>query len=633
MAIGQSPAAAWTDEPGVRNSLPRQAHAKPAPSTTPAQHEDPRIRAFLAAHTIFPSIIFGPEIYEPDLYDVDAIHREARVAFAHLVDQSQVPQREKSGRILLIQGESGTGKSHLLRAFRCHTQEAAHGFATYIQLHTSESNYERYLLRCIVHSLSMPYSRATGDRTGLQQLARGLVQLLDPKLQAVAVRLMQTPNAALPDQCAWIERLCEALQGCNELRHVSANVLRVLLHSLAIQPRTASGILTFLQCEPMTPSDCALLGGVTPLTEGDAAFRMICQLSLIAEVTQQAPMVLMFDQAEPGDVDATERPLAMLDLAYRALQRVLSTAPSVVVVLACLSDMYKVIEDGLTKSALDRMVSNPLPQRLKLNRSEEEVRALVSDRLSWAFAKSRIPISTQISVFPIPEQLLLASTVGLRTRDVLNWCHAYHQRCVAAGRILETGNGGDPSPSVAGKTMTAAWQRVRKTKERDLEDDEDLIKLLRETALSYAEEGNLDCEDKSGANGSAHIKLSRGDTSIALTLAVTNKGYHRGAFGLQLGDLRKAAARTRTPIAIRTSPFPRGKASDAALEALRAHGGEAYVLDTETLQTMLALRALRAETEDDDEQFECWLRETKPLSSLPILKQIFGTTRQTSAGD
>lgn len=70
------------------------------------------------APEVFHSVCHRHQIWKPDPFDVASIHREARELFESLVEKSTTPPGTEAGRILLLLGESGAGKTHLMRAFR-----------------------------------------------------------------------------------------------------------------------------------------------------------------------------------------------------------------------------------------------------------------------------------------------------------------------------------------------------------------------------------------------------------------------------------------------------------------------------------------------------------------------------------
>src|SRR6185436_8481253 len=88
----------------------------------PAGAVDPRALAFCRPDgpEVFSSVAHGSQIHERDPFDVESIHAEAREVFHRLVVRATTPEQHQHhhGRSLLVLGDSGSGKTHLLRAFR-----------------------------------------------------------------------------------------------------------------------------------------------------------------------------------------------------------------------------------------------------------------------------------------------------------------------------------------------------------------------------------------------------------------------------------------------------------------------------------------------------------------------------------
>ncbi len=81
---------------------------------------DPRMAAFLApgCPEVFHSVATPTAIWKADPYDVETIHAEARAAFEHLLNRAGRTPPPPSGAVLVLLGEAGSGKTHLMRAFR-----------------------------------------------------------------------------------------------------------------------------------------------------------------------------------------------------------------------------------------------------------------------------------------------------------------------------------------------------------------------------------------------------------------------------------------------------------------------------------------------------------------------------------
>src|SRR5688572_29995837 len=82
-------------------------------------HSEPRLGAFLQPMTeVFHTVQHQHDLWKEDPFDVRDIHLAARQSFERLILQATTPPGINSGRILLLRGEAGSGKTHLLRSFR-----------------------------------------------------------------------------------------------------------------------------------------------------------------------------------------------------------------------------------------------------------------------------------------------------------------------------------------------------------------------------------------------------------------------------------------------------------------------------------------------------------------------------------
>src|SRR5262249_52159270 len=99
----------------MSETVPRSSERDPSSPDSPA---DPRIAAFCSPEhpEVFHAVAYRNDLWKQDPFDVETIHAEARATFQRLVLRATSPA--PAGRILLLQGEAGSGKTHLMRAFR-----------------------------------------------------------------------------------------------------------------------------------------------------------------------------------------------------------------------------------------------------------------------------------------------------------------------------------------------------------------------------------------------------------------------------------------------------------------------------------------------------------------------------------
>src|ERR1700733_2854612 len=96
--------------------------------------DDARLAAFCDAGgpEVFGAIVHGSMIWTPDPFDVESIHAEARAAFSRLLHRASTPAA--TGKSLLLLGDAGSGKTHLMRAFRNEAHSSGTGYCGYLQM-------------------------------------------------------------------------------------------------------------------------------------------------------------------------------------------------------------------------------------------------------------------------------------------------------------------------------------------------------------------------------------------------------------------------------------------------------------------------------------------------------------------
>ncbi len=156
------------------------------------------------------SITWEDDIWRADPVDVQEVHAKARRKFSDLLDALTA---ENAGpvqaRILLFHGQSGAGKTHLMRALRTEAHRQGRAYFGYAQMTPDVANYADYFLRRLIHSLEKPYDPDDGGESALRRLADHLVA--DAAVLAPA-DLEELREASLDDRrwprssCAWPTR-------------------------------------------------------------------------------------------------------------------------------------------------------------------------------------------------------------------------------------------------------------------------------------------------------------------------------------------------------------------------------------------------------------------------------------------
>jgi energy-coupling factor transporter ATP-binding protein EcfA2 len=608
---------------GLRRTLATTAGARPGPAA------DPRLKAFLATTGVFAGVQQASSMFESDPFDVEKIHPDARTSFEQMVERAINPEQHSGrGRILLVLGESGAGKTHLLRGFRRHVHEYGRGFVAYAQMSSASGDYARYLLHHVIDSLSMPYTGPSGERTGLLELAVGLSRLAAEPLKSKILELAEGNWDTQDNLCDYVNRLVDELLALPVLARFDPDLLRVLLYVLHPDQRTTARAYRYLLCEDMNAYDRQWLGDITPRTREDQPSQMIRDLARLAYLTRQATLVLMIDQAELSGFDAaTAGP--MFQRAINALYSIVSEIPSAIAVVACLKDLYDKVHSQLGRAMIDRLEKDPPFEWLRLNRSYPEIEAIVGRRLSWLYAQAGVAYKPDDPVFPIPAAAL-RNLVNLRTRDVLQWCHQFHTRCATAKQLVDTAELGITSdeelPGDADLDQIAAqWNDASHAPGIEVPDSaEGILVAIAAAAGACADELGLSVVAPPRKNGVLRLQLAGATQRAELAISITNHGYQRGAFGTQLEALREAAGEA-TAVAVRTLEFPKGPACNAAVAKLIKDGGRKAYVDGSALRTIAALQ--RFQPAFPQARVAAWRRRDRPISTLGSMIALFDLER------
>jgi hypothetical protein len=210
-------------------------------SVKAAAPADRRLAAFLdkGCPEIFHSVATPTAIWQADPYDVETIHAEAREAFERLLHRGGGMPSPPSGAILVLLGEAGSGKTHLMRAFRTRAHSQGLGYCGYLQMTTETKSYARYMLTNLIDGLEQPYAPDKLTRTGLARLSTAL-------LEFVPGRTENELNAFRDGDCdpaRLAVDFADRLRATERFRKCDIELLRVMLHLERKEPRVCSRVL------------------------------------------------------------------------------------------------------------------------------------------------------------------------------------------------------------------------------------------------------------------------------------------------------------------------------------------------------------------------------------------------------
>jgi hypothetical protein len=569
---------------------------------------------------IFHSVATPTAIWQADPYDVDTIHPEARAAFEHLLHRGGRTPPPPSGAVLVLLGEAGSGKTHLMRAFRTRAHSQGLGFSGYLQMTTETNSYARYMLTNVIDGLEQPYAPENPTRTGLARMSTALLEFV-PRLSGRdrdAFCDGEGDTTRLTDDFA--DRLHATERFCN----CDIELLRVMLHLERKEPQVRSRVLMWLRCQEMRPQDREWIGGAVPRADGADPLRMLQQLAQLTDAHDGVPLVLLIDQLE--DMANQSAPVERFLKVIDAITAFTDNVRNAVVVLACLEDYFKSNAEKLTKAKHDRLMRDPEPVRLLGNRTLDEIREMTARRLAYLYDTADIQVDPTNALYPFRDEHL-APLNGMRTRDALDFLRRHHQRCIAAGRWEEIGLPPAPPPSpLPASDLDALWNDFRSAFQATVPDEEDdlarvLAGAIRATSAELPNDCHFGCAQPDGRY--LEVEVHGAENSVGkLLVAVCNKNAKGGGLGRQLVDVEKRIG--DFPVAlVRTTDFPTSKASEVVKQIARMlkRDGRRVVVADADWRRMLAFEAF-CQQHTTRPDFAAWQKAARPLSELDSLQKI-----------
>jgi AAA ATPase-like protein len=576
------------------------------------------------APEVFHSVVHRHDLWKEDPFDVEAIHAEARQAFERLVLRAIDPPGTTGGRILLLLGESGSGKTHLLRAFRNSVHQRGLAFAGYLQMTSGTASYGRYLLRNLIESLDQPYSAAGGPTSGLSRLSAALCQSLPDRVRLGGDELplgdALSQEGASPERVTdLVRRAAEAIVRLPSHQGIDIDLISAFLYLRTESPLLRNLVLKYLRGEDLSSTQRSQLGGMAPRVLDDDPLHLVEQLGRLMWAAARSVLVLFLDQLE--DIYVLEDGRARFQRAMAAVRAVADGVPSSVTVISGLKDYYEELRGDLSRSLLDRIENDPEPIELKSARTRDEVRLILERRLRLLYQRVAGSADWPDGVprfHPFTEEDL-DRLAGLRTRDVIDWCRHLRSRwSQAEGAALK-----EPAPSgAAGVALEQAWNDFLADRSAAPPEGEAALTALLARAL-----GRCGRE----LDGAPVLTVSARENHILvdgwqepLVVGLCDRGAAGGALGRQVAALEEVAAGRRVVIA-RSLEYPHDPRTKIAalLEEVAARGGRRVVIPDSEWRSMEALERFEEEHRGAP-GFEEWLRAERPLLRRSGLQGILG---------
>ena len=591
---------------------------------------DPRVLAFCSplADEIFGSVVHQGGVWTPDPLDVTSIHAEAREVFRDLIERAAASPGH--GKVLLILGTGGSGKTHLMRAFR-HTTHQAGGYAGYLQLVSQAADYGQYMLSFLIDSLDRPHSESGSKPagSGLVLIASKLLDSIGGASDAQKSELRDSELLEPAQTTALVNSLADSALRGGAFDDRDLDLIRALLYLIPPDRVLKARVMKWLRCEEMTAADHQLIGDLPAPTADGASLRRVEGLGRVV-AAQSAPLVLLVDQLEEtidqdqGEAEAGRRFRQAIDTVVTIATQV----PNAVVVVSCFEALYVKLRQQLTASKLHRLENDTPPITLRANWGAADVETLIARRLAHLYKH----FQGTAGLDPHPDPLYpfdsgdLASLAGQSLRNALLFVHKHHLQCrkSPAGWV-------EPSapPLLAPKVVVAdiklaqAWSDALAAPLAVTLDDEPALAALLASAIDAVSaevpQGvgfTADCEERF-----VHVSMNAAAPAGGkLFVAVCDKDARGSGLGNQVQEAVTKSGGVAI-VLIRSDNFPKTPTSKVALAIVASKGRKVVVSDSDW-RAMAAFRAFHARHGGDKLAFEAWQRADRPLSSLPALRKI-----------
>ncbi|MGV9302287.1 helicase HerA domain-containing protein [Nonomuraea sp. NPDC003727] len=571
------------------------------------------------------------DVWRPSPYHVESLHPMAALDLRRGVTEAK-ESADASPIGVVIQGQRGTGKTHLLGWAREHAQREG-GYFFLVGLLDARSFWESIVI-AMLDSLWRP---AEDGHSQLRLLLNRLAQLADvPRMVRRAV-----DGRGHLDRKA-LDLFVEALRrkGGTVLRdaHDTARALVLLASDDLTAQDVGQAYLSSLPDEGLGRE-----WGLTRIYRSPQ--EVVRDLSRLLALT--GPSVIAVDQvdalvAQSGARLVDEGQGAVVEQVAGGLMALRDVTRRTLTVLSCLPHTWMLIREQATDTVRDRFRE---PATLRVLKDAQTARAIVERRFAAGFGK--VGFVPPYPTWPVLEDAF-DSAVGLTPRQILVKIDNHVQSCLAEGEIRELdrlddpgdgGGGGGGTPSGAGPSGLAAldahFARLRDSAEiepaLDPRTEDAVLPGLLSAGLAAWTVGrgaaaHVYAQDPPPSTKPplhARLRLTLDEATedevhwcfrgIASTHPVAALHRLRAACvsaGLQAGVPR------RQLFVLRNEPWSGGPKTKEAVAAFEAAGGRVLHVDEADLRTLAALRAL---LDEEPAHLREWLSARRPADDVKLL--------------
>ncbi|MDX2156390.1 MAG: helicase HerA-like domain-containing protein [Hyphomicrobiaceae bacterium] len=601
------------------------------------------------------SITWEDDIWHADPVDVELVHQKARSKFADLL-RAVVGGGGSQSRILLFHGQSGAGKTHLIRALRTASHRECSAYFGYAQMTPDIGSYADYFLKRLVNSLEKPYDPDHGGESALTRLTNRLVgdSAVLPVEELEALREAQLDDREL---ARFVVGLADDIVASPKFaaEGLDINIVRALLYLQRGDPRIDQRVRQYLHGRPLNLMAQEAVAALDPVSGDGRAFEIVESLGRLMWTVDRAALVFCIDQVEDlrffDDFDKRFQ-RAVADLTQMA-----NLVPTSIVIISCLDDFYDQVRKLVAQSFVDR-IEKAGPIALLESRTPAEARLIISKRLEHEVARNGG------GTFPDPVDFFgprfFEEFSGLSTRRLLE--HAQARLKAKLGEAVdETVAGAEeasaddgfistlaaalgfslpqasaPPPALHGTSAVTTidfqhlWDRFQAESEAEMPPtDHDLLDVLADALAAARDEWR-------GHVRLAVTKLSLGDELPGMDISVThgsnvvqearvficNKPTQGGGLKRQL-DRVLTCMKGKQCFMLRASDFPPNRKNQTAqaFRRFREVGGRSLLVPIPEWERMITVREF---TQRNRQQvgFADWHADAKLLSGVLAVIQL-----------
>jgi hypothetical protein len=570
--------------------------------------------------------------------DVEAIHAPARRKFQALLEAVTGGDAQGQARILLLHGQSGAGKTHLIRALRTAAHRAGKAYVGYAQMAPDVANYADYYLRRLINSLEKPYDPDAGGESALARLTNRLAGdagLIDK----AACAKLRDERLGERELAKLVTSLSDGIVASPRLagEHVDINIVRALLYLQRCDPRIDQRVRQFLYGRPLAAMAAEAVAALDPNSGDGRAFEIIEALGRLMWVVDRAALVFCIDQVE--DLRFFDDYAERFQKATRDLIQIANRVPTAIVLISCLGDFYGKVRDVLAQSYIDRIEkAGPVP--LIETRTAEEARQIIAKRLgdTDAAAEANLHFGPQfyeefggLSTRRILElaQLRAREADGEASVEPVDKPRGFISTLAAALGFADAGeeSGADGEARIDFREL---WQVFTAQSEAEIPaDDHELLDVLIDALALTREEwrGSVDATLKRLAIAedlpAADLGLRHANGYAAETrLFLCNRPTQGGGLKRQLDRLLPAIT-GRSCLMLRASDFPANRKNQTAqaFRKFREAGGRFLLVPIADWERMMMVREFHAQHRNDP-GFSEWFGKARLLAEIPALAQV-----------